>query len=221
MSNPARTNLLPAAAFVSLLVLLLGVAGLFTLNLTHSRSVAALDRQARLDQVRTAALEAKVDFKTQVQEWKNILLRGQNADDYSRYVASFDQHEAAVQVGLASIRTQLDGLELDAENIEPLAARHRALGADYRAALATWQRNDPAGAFAVDAAVRGRDRQLGENIEALADRVAEAATRELKASGEAAVALYAGLRKAVLVIAALAVIGALWLVVLANRAARA
>ncbi len=156
-----------------------------------------------------------------MQEWKNILLRGQNADDYSRYVASFDQHEAAVQVGLASIRTQLDGLELDAENIEPLAARHRALGADYRAALATWQRNDPAGAFAVDAAVRGRDRQLGENIEALADRVAEAATRELKASGEAAVALYAGLRKAVLVIAALAVIGALWLVVLANRAARA
>lgn len=221
MSTPARANLLPAAAVVSLLVLLLGATGLFTLSLTHTRAAAALDRQTHFDEARTTALEAQVNFKTQVQEWKNILLRGHQPEDYSRYLAGFEQREAAVQAGLASIKTQFTALGLDPTGVEPLSAVHRTLGVDYRAALAAWRRDDPAGAFAVDAAVRGRDRQLGVDIDALATSAADAAARDLRAAGEDAASLYAALRKAVLIIATLAIVAALWLVFLANRAARA
>lgn len=220
MTVPARANLMPAAGAVSLLILLLGTAALFTLGLTHSRSAAALDRQTLLDAARTTALETQVDFKTQVQEWKNILLRGRQPEDFTRYLASFEQREAAVQNGLASVKAQLASLDLDASNIDVLTSTHLALGSGYRAALASSRREDPASAFAVDAAVRGRDRQLGDDIDALATHVADFAAKELQTAGEASAALYASLRKAVLIIGTLAVLSALWLVFAATRAAR-
>ena len=220
MTTPARANLMPAAGAVALLILFLGAAALFTLGLTHSRSAAALDRQTRLDAARTTALETQVNFKTQVQEWKNILLRGRQPEDFSRYLASFEQRETAVQNGLASVKAQFASLGLDAGNNDTLANVHLALGSGYRAALASSQRDDPASAFAVDAAVRGRDRQLGDDIDALAAHVADIAAKELQAAAEASAALYASLRKAVLIIGTLAVLSALWLVFAANRAAR-
>ncbi|MDF3057498.1 MAG: histidine kinase [Rariglobus sp.] len=221
MSTPARAHLLPVAAIVSLLVLLLGATGLFTLSLTHTRAAAAVDRQNRLDAVRTTALETQVNFKTQVQEWKNILLRGHRPDDFARHLASFEQREAAVQAGLTSMKGQLAALNFTDTDVEALAAVHRTLGVDYRAALATWKREDPSGAFLVDAAVRGRDRQLGTDVDALAATAAKAAAHDVRVAAENAASLYAALRKAVFIIATLAVLAALWLVFLATRTARA
>lgn len=221
MSHPARSQLLSVAALVSLLVLFLGASGLFSLHYAHARELAALDRQARLDEVRSRALEAQISFKTQVQEWKNVLLRGRDAEAYARHWASFQTQEAAVQTGLAAVREQVATLHLSDVNVAGLDEAHRALGAEYRAALATWTREDAAGAFGVDATMRGRDRKFGADVDALADQVAVIAARELRVIGEDAAALYAGLRKAVLIVATLAVLAALWLVFLANRGGRA
>lgn len=221
MTAIARPNLLPTAAFVSLLVLVLGATALFTLSLTHSRTTSALDRQTRLDEARSEALETKVEFKTQVQEWKNILLRGAQPADFDRYLASFEKHETAVQTGFVSVKTKLSSLSLEVSNIDTLSAAHRSLGADYRAALATWKRDDASGAFGVDKTVRGRDRQLGEDIDKLAAYVSEIADREQRSSAEASVSLYASLRKAVIIIGALAVLASLWLVFASSRASRA
>lgn len=220
MSHSVRPQLLPVAALVSLLVLLLGAAGLFSLHYAHARELAALDRQTRLDELRTRALEAQISFKTQVQEWKNVLLRGTDAEAYARHWASFEKHESAVQAGLAAVEAQAGALHLSGVQIAGLDAAHRALGAEYRAALATWTREDATGAFRVDATMRGRDRKLGTDVDALADAVGEIAARELRVIGEDAAALYAGLRKAVMSVATLAVLAALWLVFLANRGGR-
>jgi methyl-accepting chemotaxis protein len=38
----------------------------------------------------------QVDFKKQVQEWKDILLRGQNPDDLAKYAKQFHEQEAKV-----------------------------------------------------------------------------------------------------------------------------
>ena len=219
MNSSAR--LLPAAALVSLLVLLLGAAGLFTLHLTHLRAAAALDRQTRLDVARTTALETQIAFKTQVQEWKNILLRGHKQEDYTRHLAAFEKREADVDTGLASVKIQLTALGLADTGIDTLVTTHRTLGADYRAALAAWNHDAPAGLFAVDTRVRGRDRQLGLDIDTLAASVADTSARELHASGESAASLYGTLKKVVLIIGALTVLAALRLVFVASRVSRA
>ena len=218
---PTRAGLVPAAAAVSILVLLLGAVGLFSLFFTNTRSSAALARQTHLDEARTAALETQINFKTQVQEWKNILLRGGQPADYTRYLANFEQRETAVQTGLASVKSQLTSLGLDTAGLDALATTHRTLGADYRTALATWSRENPSGAFAVDTAVRGRDRQLGEDIDTLADTVAATAARELHAAGDASASLYANMRRLVQIVSAVAILAALGLVFAATRTPRA
>ena len=118
------------------------------------------------------------EFRIQVQEWKNVLLRG--ADDALR-----EKHAAA----LADEGRKIDALAAlvaraeDAKTRELVAAflaDQQALERDYQGALAAFiaSNYDPA---AGDAPVRGRDRPLAQALDALAAhtaQVAEAAIAE-------------------------------------------
>ncbi|MCP5283546.1 MAG: HAMP domain-containing protein [Burkholderiaceae bacterium] len=117
-------------------------------------------------------------FQTQVQEWKNTLLRGRDAAQLDKYWASFQKHEADV----ASRTTAL------AQSLPPGALRdqalafgtaHETMGAGYRRGLEAF-RAAGGDAAAGDAAVKGMDREptakLGELIAAVdAEGVAAAA----------------------------------------------
>src|SRR5258708_8663339 len=48
----------------------------------------------------------QVDFKKQVQEWKDILLRGHNPDDLAKYTQQFRQKEQLVGAGAQLLSTQ-------------------------------------------------------------------------------------------------------------------
>ena len=220
-AGTTRPNLLTAAAFVSLLVLLLGATGLFALSYTNTKSAAALARIDSLHTAQLAAVEAQVSFKTQVQEWKNVLLRGRQTADFKTYRDRFEQRAAEVQADLAAAEKQLVALGVDATAASRLRTDHAALLAAYRQALAGYQPDNPAAPFAVDATIRGIDRKLNDDIDALARAVEQTSATELKAVGVDAAARYAALRQATLVVGALAVLAAFWLVFQANRAARA
>lgn len=216
---PRHPNLLPIAGLVSVLVLLLGSSALFALSYTNQKSTAALTRLGQLHAAQVAAVETRVSFKTQVQEWKNILLRGRDAADFQTYHGRFRQRGADVQAGLAAIQQQLASLALDHGVVAPLLAAHQALGAAYETALADFRPTAPDAPFAIDARIRGADRKLNDDIDALATTVERAAAAELKACGENAIARYATLRRVTLAIATAAVLAAFWLVYRATRAA--
>ena len=66
-------------------------------NLAYNQ--ALLDR---LDDMQDVVL-LQLDFENQVQEWKDILLRGHDPELYQRHWQAFEQHEAAVQNALEEL----------------------------------------------------------------------------------------------------------------------
>lgn len=97
--------------FKILLLSCLIVLGLSTLGLTaylqiHSYNVVfdetAIHSQRRSDTL-VETQNAAINFKTQVQEWKNILIRGNNPEQFTKYVDSLIKSEGVVQKHLAAV----------------------------------------------------------------------------------------------------------------------
>ena len=84
-----RRSLMSLASLMLLMVLTTGIAGLFavwSLSGLHLRTEKTLNEAAAtLDHARSV----QANFKTQVQEWKNILLRGHVAQDRASHLKAF------------------------------------------------------------------------------------------------------------------------------------
>ncbi len=191
------------------LALMLLVSLAITLSLANSVS-GYRDLLERPLTSATLINRANLEFKTQVQEWKNVLLRGAEPADKEKYWRQFETSEQAVQTTLQQIGTLALAPETLAE-VRALAEDHRQLGSRYRDSLRAFEAAgmDPT---AGDRAARGIDRQVSEQMDRLSSHLNEAALQhssEINAS--AASTVWIGL--VVLVVAAL-VIGVLsqWLV---------
>jgi methyl-accepting chemotaxis protein len=123
-----------------------------------------LQRSNILDEVQVAA----VDFKTQVQEWKNILIRGNNPEQFTKYSEGFAKSEANVQEHLHSaLKLQKEQL-LDTSASEALIKEHVQLGKNYREALKSFNQADANTGKQVDKLVSGMDREASKQMEELA-----------------------------------------------------
>ena len=170
-------------AFTAALLLLLAAALFGIARLNQALTTYETEVAASVDHERAAA-SMLVAFKVQVQEWKNVLLRGKDAAQLKRYWAAFEKEEAAIQTQAAQL---LKGLPAgDArERVQQFAQAHQRMGTDYRKGLEAFHSagQDPQ---AGDQAVKGMDRepaklldQAGELIQkaaaATADKAAERA----------------------------------------------
>ncbi|XAW93718.1 methyl-accepting chemotaxis protein [Pseudomonas abietaniphila] len=110
--------------------------------------------------------QANLQFKIQVQEWKNVLLRGKQPADRDKFWAQFEEQERQVQdtLGRLSAMTVLDA-EIRGQ-VEKLRDEHRALGVAYRKGRDAFVAagGDP---VAGDQAVKGVDRAASEQMSAL------------------------------------------------------
>jgi methyl-accepting chemotaxis protein-1 (serine sensor receptor) len=150
---------------------------------------AALAADARQDAFVLNAVDlarqAQVDFKIQVQEWKNTLLRGLDPKAFDKYSAAFTKTEAEVQARLASLKGALSGAGRDTREVETVAASHRDLGDKYRSALKTYDSTDVKSPQRVDAAVTGIDRAPTKAMDGLVAAIQElGAQRQVEAARE-------------------------------------
>jgi methyl-accepting chemotaxis protein-1 (serine sensor receptor) len=131
------------------------------------------------------ARHAQVDFKIQVQEWKNTLLRGHDPKAFEKYSAAFTKTEAEVQARLAALKVMLTGAGRDAADLEKLAASHRELGDKYRSALKSYDSADGKSPQRVDTAVTGIDRAPTKAMDGLVAAIQEmGAQRQAEAARE-------------------------------------
>ena len=136
--------------------------------------------------VATAGLisEANLAFKEQVQEWKNVLLRGAEPADLDRYWRQFQTSETQVQ----SLLGQVSELDVSSEvqrQITTLRSTHQQLGQRYREGLAHFvaTSHDP---VAGDTLLRGIDRDTVDRLQELSEQMQQAADSEVERIRESA-----------------------------------
>jgi methyl-accepting chemotaxis protein len=111
--------------------------------------------------------KAQLLFKTQVQEWKNILIRGGNAEDFARYETGFLKSASGVQEELQKLSPLMASIGLSTAAAEKAIAEQSALTKKYQAAMGQYNGQDPQRAQNGDKSVRGIDRAATQQIDDL------------------------------------------------------
>ena len=121
-----------------------------------------------------AVKDLTINFKTQVQEWKNVLMRGHEENRLDKYWKSFEKHEALVQNDATELLAKMDAHPQANALLNQFVAAHKNMGMAYRQGLNEYK----AQGFdhkAGDAFVSGIDREpanLLDEVVALIDQAA-------------------------------------------------
>ena len=125
------------------------------------------------------ARQAQVDFQRQVQEWKNILIRGNDAELYEKHKNAFAERAADVKRLLQQAREQVAALDQPLGEIDALLVAHSTMLAKYNEALTSFDAKDAETGKRVDTLVRGVDRETSTGLDRLNDGLVQYATKRL------------------------------------------
>ena len=165
---------------ILLLMLLAGLGGVYALNGALARFNTEV--AASLERERTAR-EIDSQFKTQVQEWKNTLLRGGDPQQRERYWSAFGKIEFAV----AKRTTELVDTLPDGEARElarQFLAAHKTMASRYTQGYAAFQAANFDSAVG-DKAVQGVDRDPSRLVRELSEQISKDAHEQQAAATRA------------------------------------
>jgi len=126
---------------------------------------------------REAVLKLDIEFRGQVQEWKNILLRGHDAKDLASYKEKFLAAEKQVRERAAAVAAASTDPAVDTMLAE-FVTLYDQLSKDYAAALQTYEQTDELAALTADKMVRGKDRPAAAKLAEAVERIEKNAAVE-------------------------------------------
>src|ERR1700729_1906933 len=123
----------------------------------YAASVQLFDRDVRASQANAIeVLTVETNFKKQVQEWKDTLLRGKKPDALDKHWGAFQQRENDVRATTERMRSSVTDAEAS-QLIGQFIAAHQQMGEAYRRGLQAFKDRSFDSAVG-DAAVAGIDR---------------------------------------------------------------
>jgi methyl-accepting chemotaxis protein-1 (serine sensor receptor) len=137
----------------------------YALARAGDRLTAALNTSNNIEQAVNLSRKAQVDFKIQVQEWKNLLIRGGVSKDFDGYSKAFERASQAVVEDLKQLAVVMKELGMSSQATEKALSEHLSLDKQYAEAIKSYNPADPLRAETVDRAVRGMDRAATEHID--------------------------------------------------------
>ena len=150
----------------------LGFVGLkSTITRAHDINQQIKDHGKFLADSINLARTSQLDFKKQVQEWKDTLLRGNDPQLFKKYFDQFGQRETAVNQDLEALRKLFADAGVDTKLVEQSIAEHEKLGNQYREALKAYDSSQSNSCFIVDGKVKGIDRAATDAIDAIVQQV--------------------------------------------------
>ena len=130
---------------------------------------------------------AQVSFQRQVQEWKNILIRGNEQDLYDKHLQGFTDREVQSLKIFNDISNKLNDSKLNDSrlkkvkaDIENLIKEQKTLGEKYRESLNSYKKEDLNSVRTVDVLVKGMDRPASAAMDETAKSIQELTELELK-----------------------------------------
>ena len=161
-------------AAVALVVACAGFFGLSELNRSLATYGSAITSYGHAEDVETLLST----FKTQIQEWKNVLLRGKDESERARYWQAFQDSERGVAEQLGKLSAALAPGK-DRALLEQFGRAHAQMGQDFRKGYAQFVAAgfDPA---AGDAAVKGKDRAPSELLVQAREQIVAATGRRVE-----------------------------------------
>ncbi|NHZ98216.1 methyl-accepting chemotaxis protein [Massilia sp. CCM 8734] len=148
-------------------LLLVGIGAWTALSGANAKSALAMQRATKLTEAVDTARGAQVEFKIQVQEWKNILLRGSDAAQLEKYSASFRKSGETTRVNLAKVNSLLGELGLKTPLVDDAIRATDELGKNYLGALQKFDGANPDSYKNIDNLVKGMDREPTQKIDAI------------------------------------------------------
>lgn len=121
------------------------------------------------------ARELQLTFKKQVQEWKDILLRGSNPAELDKYVAKFHAEQSRVQALAGQLNAATEG-DPDVHGLmEDFQHSTQQLNQRYELALKSFVASKGIDFAAADSQVKGIDRQPTEELDTLVQHLSQQA----------------------------------------------
>ena len=126
--------------------------------------------------------KSQFHMKTQVQEWKNLLLRGHNPERFEQYLAAMKQNAEIVDELLIEIKQNARQAGLSVDEVDRIHKIHIDMTEGYIKGL-KWFDSDRVTSYrAVDASVKGIDREPLAVLQAMADDLNHRATLKSEAA---------------------------------------
>ena len=221
-----RSRLTFLLVFVNALLLAAAGFAWYAIERLNGQLESTIATQNQIEAASDLSRRAQLEFKVQVQEWKNILLRGGDPQLYDKHTKAFKERSEKVRSHLVSLNGLAKGMSLAPTIADKALAEHEELDKKYAEALKTFRANDAASAAEVDKLVRGIDRGATEHIDEIVKTVQEHGDKLAESTSKAVVSekryLVTGLAiLALLAIVVSAAIGALIILAITRRLKRA
>ena len=158
-------SMVPLIGMILLVIMANGLIAVFGFSYHNLLTARAQDEMEHVYDGVDRIREAQIHFKRQVQEWKNILLRGHDPEAYVKYANAFQHEQGRVRKLFDSLTQDWSQWPEIAQGVPVLADQLDSLNARYAEAISRLD----AGASAqdVDGLVRGMDRPLEVELDAL------------------------------------------------------
>ena len=156
-----------ATISISLLI----ASALYGMHKIRSAASEALATVEQMEATKEMVRTVQIHFGVQLQEWKNLLLRGVRGGDEAalqKALEQFSAEEQGVQATLKELEQATRGIGSDDFALDKTIRNHATLGEKYRLALGGYQTS---GVFEVDNQVKDADRQVSDGIEHVAKQL--------------------------------------------------
>lgn len=188
------------------LLIFIGIISLFSIWSMNQTFKDGAQLAFKTNALKNEISSASIAFKVQIQEWKNILLRGKDKMNKDTYFSKFEKQESNVQAYLNNASVVCLQLQLNSacKEIDIIKIAHQELGMVYKKNLASASLENYDAIHQLDQSVKGMDRELEKSMSKLNAIFSEIALKQHHNTHQELADKYRTLRKFILSILAIA-----------------